>query len=238
MDNTMLKEFGDTAIKLARNPLGILALLIVLVYGIAGLVASSDSFQNQELNILVWFLVLFPVIVLFVLLYLVTKHHDKLYAPSDFADEAHFVKLIESKISDSPKIKNMSMASNAIEEELGALVAKNSDIDTDSDIVLDKTAPTQDSTSTLQSTPTANSSSNPIGPREIDGNEEKVLIALRDGKYTYRSVSGISKDAGLNGNKVRDLIFSLQEEGLIAMRDKGGGPKYFLNNNGRKYLSS
>lgn len=36
--STGIKEFGDVAKKLSVNPLGIIALFIVLVYGIAALV--------------------------------------------------------------------------------------------------------------------------------------------------------------------------------------------------------
>lgn len=44
-----VKEFGDTARGLAKNPLGIIALFIVLVYGFA---ASSRRFPDrcQRLN--------------------------------------------------------------------------------------------------------------------------------------------------------------------------------------------
>lgn len=96
----MLKDFGNTATKLMKNPLGILALLIVLVYGIAGIVASSSAFQATERIVLIYFMVSFPFVVLMVLYLLVTRHHNKLYAPSDYANEENFVNSIEAKISE------------------------------------------------------------------------------------------------------------------------------------------
>jgi hypothetical protein len=43
------KGFGDTAKSLARNPLGIVALFIVMVYGFASLVtAFAGSFTAAE----------------------------------------------------------------------------------------------------------------------------------------------------------------------------------------------
>jgi hypothetical protein len=53
-----LQEFGRIAQKLSRNPLGIIALFIVSVYGIAGLVlgASSRNLEHSERLPLVWFL--------------------------------------------------------------------------------------------------------------------------------------------------------------------------------------
>ncbi|MGA2325562.1 MAG: hypothetical protein ABSH05_04680 [Bryobacteraceae bacterium] len=87
-----VSEFGRTAQRLSRNPLGIIALFIVLVYGIAGLVLgySSPNLQPSEKLPLIWFLVLFPIIVLGAFLWLVTRHHVKLYAPYDFPDKEGF----------------------------------------------------------------------------------------------------------------------------------------------------
>ena len=59
------KSFGETAKSLARNPLGIIALFIVLVYGFASLVAVfAGSFTPMERIPLIYFLVIFPVLVL------------------------------------------------------------------------------------------------------------------------------------------------------------------------------
>ncbi len=86
-----MQDFGVSASKLARNPLGILALMIVPVYAIAGLVTSTDGLGSTERLILIIFLVSFPVVVLLTLYILVAKHHDKLYAPTDFVNEDNFV---------------------------------------------------------------------------------------------------------------------------------------------------
>lgn len=89
---SLVDEFGKTAQRLSRNPLGIIALFIVLIYGIAGFVfgTSSASLQPNERLPLVWFLVLFPCVVLIVFYILVTRHHTKLYAPQDFPEAEGF----------------------------------------------------------------------------------------------------------------------------------------------------
>ncbi len=91
-----LKEFSETARTFSRSPLGIIALFIVLVYGIAGLVlgSSGNSLENSHKTILVWFLVLFPLVVLATFSWLVTKHHRKLYAPSDFRNDEGFLRAL------------------------------------------------------------------------------------------------------------------------------------------------
>jgi uncharacterized BrkB/YihY/UPF0761 family membrane protein len=60
-------SFGSSAAALARNPLGIIALFIVLVYGFASLVtAFSAAFVESERRPLIYFMVFFPVLVLLV----------------------------------------------------------------------------------------------------------------------------------------------------------------------------
>lgn len=77
----------------AKNPLGILSLLISLLYGIACLVFSlgAKNFTPAERIPLVYFIIIFPFIILFVLFQLVKNHHNKLYAPSDFKNEENFL---------------------------------------------------------------------------------------------------------------------------------------------------
>lgn len=86
--------FGRTAKSLARNPLGIIALFIVLVYGFASLVtAFGGSLTPVERLPLIYFLIFFPVLVLGVFAWLVSRHSGKLFAPSDFKDEENYVKM-------------------------------------------------------------------------------------------------------------------------------------------------
>ncbi|MBM7408765.1 hypothetical protein [Methanococcus maripaludis] len=89
-----LKEFSDAAIGLTKNPLGIIGLFITLVYGIAGLTTIFSNLDYYQRFLLIIFIVVFPFVLLYVFYILVTKHHDKLYAPSDFQNEEHFVNLV------------------------------------------------------------------------------------------------------------------------------------------------
>lgn len=88
-----VSNFGKTAQNLAKNPLGIIALFIVLLYAIAGIVLgiSVSTLQSNERWPLIWFIVIFPILVLIVFTWLVAKHHKKLYAPSDFRDDESFL---------------------------------------------------------------------------------------------------------------------------------------------------
>ncbi|MEZ6139014.1 MAG: pYEATS domain-containing protein [Zavarzinella sp.] len=94
-----LSEFGETAKGLSRNPLGIIALFIVLVYGFACLVVGVGKTEPCERSPLIWFLVIFPVMVLGVFAWLVSRHHKKLYAPTDYKDETHFVATINPDLN-------------------------------------------------------------------------------------------------------------------------------------------
>lgn len=87
--------FNQTATTLSRNPLGIIALFIVLVYAFATLTISipTTNLTTHDRSILVWFLVLFPVLVLLIFVYLVGWRTKTLYGPSDFADQKDWIAL-------------------------------------------------------------------------------------------------------------------------------------------------
>src|SRR5215469_15566520 len=117
-----LKNFGDTAKQLAHNPLGIIALFLVLVYGVAALVTGfTNSFTGSERVPLIYFLVLFPFIVLGVFTWLVSKHSGKLFAPSDFRNEEIYMALQHPSI-DPTAVKRVSeeVAQGKITPEQGA----------------------------------------------------------------------------------------------------------------------
>jgi len=94
---SQLNEFGSTAKGLSKNPLGIIALFIVLIYGFVSLVVGlSGGLEAGERQPIIWFMVFFPILVLLVFALLVVKYHKHLYAPSDYKDENLFVKLSSS----------------------------------------------------------------------------------------------------------------------------------------------
>ena len=79
-----------------KNPIGIIGLFLVLVEAIAAFVVIKSSLPYLLNLILVIFIVIFPFAVLIVFYLLVTKHHEKLYSPSDYKDERNFVKTYNS----------------------------------------------------------------------------------------------------------------------------------------------
>ena len=87
--------FAKSAENLSKNPLGIIGLFLVLVYGIAGLVVTTTQELGNARVYLIWFLILFPPMILLVFYNLVTKHYNKLYSPSDYKDEGNFMKAID-----------------------------------------------------------------------------------------------------------------------------------------------
>lgn len=93
-----IESFGGTATKLSQSPLGIIALFIVLVYGFAALVVGlGRNLNDATITPLIWFMVLFPVLVLGVFGWLVSRHHTKLYAPKDYPKAEHFLQVLGFK---------------------------------------------------------------------------------------------------------------------------------------------
>jgi hypothetical protein len=124
-----VKAFGETAKGLAKNPLGIIALFIVLVYGFAALVtAFASSLNAGERLPLIWFLVPFPVLVLAVFSWLVSRHSGKLYGPSDYKDEENYMRMqvqqLEAKVQ---KAESASPGRLAAATALASLPTPHSD---------------------------------------------------------------------------------------------------------------
>lgn len=92
--NQDFKSFGEIANGMSRSPLGIIALFIVLVYGVAALVTTfAGSLNALEKLPLIYFLVFFPVLVLVAFVWLIIKHTPKLYSPSDFKNEENYIRM-------------------------------------------------------------------------------------------------------------------------------------------------
>lgn len=109
----MLESFTSSAKDLAKNPLGIIALFIVLVYGFACLLFgfSAEKLISEERMPIIYFVILFPIAILILFGWLVSKHHDKLYAPSDFKDDKSFLATLNQN-----KIKNINNKELNIED--------------------------------------------------------------------------------------------------------------------------
>lgn len=115
-------DFLNNAKGLTKNPLGIIALFVSLIYGFACLVLSS-SIKNlvtpEERLPLIWFIILFPVIILSAFVFLVIYHHTKLYAPSDFRGDDSFIKVLDSKSIQEKQLNEVKTLETApIKEEI------------------------------------------------------------------------------------------------------------------------
>lgn len=99
----------------ARNPLGVIALFITFIDGIAGLVISVN-FENlhdtSERLPLIWFIVLFPIIVLVVFVVFVIKCPQNLFGPSDYDNQELYLKAIGKSIKPHEEPKPLKKAEN------------------------------------------------------------------------------------------------------------------------------
>lgn len=127
--NNFATDFIDKAKGLTRNPLGIIALFVSLIYGFACLVLSTslNNLHGREERLpLIWFIILFPCLILIVFTFLVVKHHKNLYAPSDFKDEKNFVDTFigHSSVTKDLEKVNLEIKSLVSEEGSELLVEK------------------------------------------------------------------------------------------------------------------
>jgi len=124
-----VKEFSESAQSFTKSPLGIIALFIVLVYGFASLVVGFGQNLVGHITPLIYFMVFFPVVVFFGFLWLVAKHYNKLYGPSDFKDEENFLKTqLSSAVSLTAAISKQPNGLNELKQnqldEIVNLVSK------------------------------------------------------------------------------------------------------------------
>lgn len=120
--NNPVTEFMEKAKGLTRNPLGIIALFVSLIYGFACLVLSTSisNLHGQEERLpLIWFIILFPLLILGAFTYLVIYHHKKLYAPSDYKDEKNFVNAFIGNKDVSSDLENVITQLKSLTKEKG-----------------------------------------------------------------------------------------------------------------------
>src|ERR1700678_3537962 len=90
MNDTQPKSQDPATIKvppwITKNPLGIIAFFISLIYGMSALLLAQtvEILLPDNQTILVRFIVIFPFVVLAVFGWLLAKHHTKLYGPADY----------------------------------------------------------------------------------------------------------------------------------------------------------
>eukprot|EP01093_Parvamoeba_rugata_P019946 TRINITY_DN938_c0_g1_i1.p1 TRINITY_DN938_c0_g1~~TRINITY_DN938_c0_g1_i1.p1 ORF type:complete len:286 (-),score=43.20 TRINITY_DN938_c0_g1_i1:882-1739(-) len=107
-----LSDFMKSAKGLTKNPLGIIGLFISLIYGFACLVLSTSISNLESANEripLIWFIIIFPLIILGAFLFLVVNHHEKLYAPSDFRDDGSFIETMQSRRINEKKDEEINL---------------------------------------------------------------------------------------------------------------------------------
>lgn len=110
---------------LVKNPIGIIALFISLIYAFANLLlgATAGILDHSERLPLIAFIVLFPVVVLGVFFLLVTRHHGKLYAPGDYKDDKSFLRTLTQEERELKLEKEAQEVQDAQKEAHGAVQA-------------------------------------------------------------------------------------------------------------------
>ncbi len=90
----------DSYKTMTKNPLGFFGLLMLLFESILGTVFSiglNKLSGTQERLPMIWFLVLFPIIVLIAFSYIVISKPRHLYGPGDYKDDSMFIKATEKE---------------------------------------------------------------------------------------------------------------------------------------------
>ena len=87
MSGAQMSEFVKESKNFIKNPIGMIGLFIVSVYAIASLAVIKINPSDFASNSIIAFMVIFPVLVLFMFYRIVTKYPAALYGPADYKDE-------------------------------------------------------------------------------------------------------------------------------------------------------
>jgi hypothetical protein len=71
-----------------------------------------------------------------------------------------------------------------------------------------------------------------LGNYGIDEADRTILRALRESRYVLRSVTGLSKDTGLDDSAIKQRLISLIERGLAGQRMGKKGMRWYLTQRG------
>lgn len=97
-----IHSMARTATVLSRNPLGLLALCLVVGEAIASLfLLRGGALGRPEAVMLCGFVVVYPLVVVCAIYRLVSRHHTRLYAPGDFRDDRHFLEVLQLTAPDA-----------------------------------------------------------------------------------------------------------------------------------------
>lgn len=75
-----------------------------------------------------------------------------------------------------------------------------------------------------------------VGFKDSDTNKIKVLRALCEGKYTYRSINGIIDETEIDEEEARNILENLMSNNSIGLNEGKNGVRYYITNNGRGML--
>lgn len=100
---------------IVKNPLGIIALFVTFIDGIAGLVISVN-FEHlhgaAERLPLIWFIVVFPVVILLVFVIMVLTKPQNLFGPGDYDDQELYLYAIGKSIRPNVKSEPLKKPEN------------------------------------------------------------------------------------------------------------------------------
>lgn len=94
-----------------RNPLGLFALFVTAMYAVTAVVFKEGLYLLcgvWERRPIIWFLILFPVVILGIFVFLVVKHHEKLYGPRDYRSDDAFQRITMSKEKKRKEIQTLA----------------------------------------------------------------------------------------------------------------------------------
>lgn len=73
---------------------------------------------------------------------------------------------------------------------------------------------------------------------DLNPNSVNILLAFHESNYTWRSISGLSKDTRIDKETIKDELEDLAEQGFVVSKEgKRGGIRWALSYKGKSYTA-
>ncbi|MDQ0496065.1 YEATS-associated helix-containing protein [Paenibacillus brasilensis] len=131
-------------------------------------------------------------------------------------------------ISSKPFIRTLS---NKIMKEIDDVKNEVSDVKKDVETIIEN-----ETEQDLHDEDIIEDVSDKVNLEEKDVNRIKILKALTSNQYTYRSLSGISKDIELDIDEVNITLGELFTKGFVNQQPREKGLRFYITKEGREYL--
>lgn len=209
------------------NPLTIVAIFAALAE-VAGTVSISLLPLNIQ-NTFIWFMMLFPTLLIIFFFLTLNFNHTVLYSPSDYSDESNFLKTFKSEMQIIDQNSKIVRQINDIKQELTTITANVNEeqVEQVKSSLLEKVTNVSSNINTMVTNVINEvASSNKTHDTDISRKAQIIKYLHDKGEVGF---SEIISDLGLPKSTIGYNLAALEKKGLVKKNSINGENYYSIN---------